>query len=572
MFDARIFALDLLHEKTDRDRQTFVGASQFSSPCTYCVAAALQYSYAQMQGHPHVQSEPNRYWLGAVIGTAVHGLFEERGALAVPTAVIEKKIYLGTLEGYGEIWSKPDFMHVDERALIDWKGLALDTYLPTPTGSTTMADVMPGDMLLGRDGKPVRVLNKSVVHNNDCYRLVFDDGTAVIADDEHLWEVSVGEVKRAKTVLMTSREIHERGVFSTFGQRDMRVLNTAALDLPEADLPIDPYVLGVWLGDGASANGCVTKPLRSLWEEISKRGYEVSDDHCRNIDRSETRTIYGLQTQLRELNLLNNKHIPVIYLRASYSQRLDLLRGLIDTDGYYNPTRKRVDMQTTQKWQAQAIYDLAVSFGWTCTINDIITTWQNGSKAAWSVSFSPHNEVVFLTRKPTNYVIAQGRSHRRIIKAITPVESVPTQCLEVDSTDHMYLCTRALLPTHNTTTRAKLRFLKEASNGTQPEAVELSALIAARYTFQKYLGQLMSYARGLVLLGHDIDTVSMVFVCRDGLTDDDVWAYTTAYDPDYAEKVFDRLVRLWEYVHSGQDINDLPSHSGCYECSTEGRV
>jgi len=243
-FNARDFALNLLKEPTSRDKQQFVGASQFSSPCTYCVAASLQYSYAQMQGHPHVPKEPNRYWLGAVIGTAVHGLFEERGALAVPTAVIEKKIYLGTLEGYGEIWSKPDFLHVDERICLDWK----------------------------------------------------------------------------------------------------------------------------------------------------------------------------------------------------------------------------------------------------------------------------------------------------------------------------------------TTTRAKLRFLKEASNGAQPEAVELSGLIAARYTFQKYLGQLMSYARGLVLLGYEIDTVSMVFVCRDGLTDDDVWAYTTAYDPDYAEKVFDRLVRLWEYVHSGQDINDLPSKSGCFECETEGRV
>jgi hypothetical protein len=121
-----------------------------------------------------------------------------------------------------------------------------------------------------------------------------------------------------------------------------------------------------------------------------------------------------------------------------------------------------------------------------------------------------------------------------------------------------------------TTDRTKLKFLKEASRS-KPAELEVSGLVAARYTFQKYLGQLMSYGRGLVLMGHPVKSVHMVFICRDGKTDDDVWAYDAPYDAAYAEKVWDRLTRLWTYVYAGNDINELPSHPGCYSCQTGGR-
>ena len=75
------------------------------------------------------------------------------------------------------------------------------------------------------------------------------------------------------------------------------------------------------------------------------------------------RTIFNLRTELNKLNLLNNKHIPTMYLLSSYEQRLDLLKGFMDADGYYNPTRKRFVMATTREHQADYLITLLATLG-----------------------------------------------------------------------------------------------------------------------------------------------------------------------------------------------------------------
>lgn len=229
----RELALKLLHEPTERDKQTFIGASSFGSPCSYCIAAELAMLKEGGQG---------KYWLGGVIGTAVHNLLEERAREMLSNVIIEEKIYLGTLEGYGEIYSKPDLVTLDDRRLIDWK----------------------------------------------------------------------------------------------------------------------------------------------------------------------------------------------------------------------------------------------------------------------------------------------------------------------------------------TSTREKIRWYKEARD-VDPSPRELSKVTDARFTLQKYLGQIMSYARGLWLAGIEVDVLTLTFICRDGLTDNDIWSIDFDYDPEYADKVWNRLVSIWEYVRDGKDIEEIPSHLNCYSCSVKGR-
>lgn len=114
--------LDLLKTPSDRDKQRKVGASQIGNPCDYCLARALQ-------GGP---SEPNRWWLGARIGSAIHAALEEEEFKhidrpmsyhfeALKDAKIEEKIVLGHIEGYGTISSKPDLALVGAQHLIDHK-------------------------------------------------------------------------------------------------------------------------------------------------------------------------------------------------------------------------------------------------------------------------------------------------------------------------------------------------------------------------------------------------------------------------------------------------------------------
>lgn len=95
----------------------------------------------------------------------------------------------------------------------------------------------------------------------------------------------------------------------------------------------------MWLGDGSAAAGRVTKPDIELFDLVSARGYSYSPPAGSDPAKCPTRTIYGLQKQLREAGLLGHKHIPDDYLRSSIGQRLDLIRGLMDTDGTWNRVR-----------------------------------------------------------------------------------------------------------------------------------------------------------------------------------------------------------------------------------------
>lgn len=117
-FRVKELAVGLLKQQTERDKQRKIGASQISEPCTYHLARSLT----------TFGDTPTKYWLGGVIGTAVHGLLEEREANPNLTefpelegCIIEEKIYLGELEDYGTINSKPDLVLTKGNHLIDWK-------------------------------------------------------------------------------------------------------------------------------------------------------------------------------------------------------------------------------------------------------------------------------------------------------------------------------------------------------------------------------------------------------------------------------------------------------------------
>lgn len=113
-------ALELLKEPTDRDKQVKIGASQFSSPCTYCVAEALITSYNAIHGDEREETSSNTYWLGAVIGTAIHAYLESREK-GNDNYLIETKVVIGELEDYGVIKSTLDLYVKSLNLVVDWK-------------------------------------------------------------------------------------------------------------------------------------------------------------------------------------------------------------------------------------------------------------------------------------------------------------------------------------------------------------------------------------------------------------------------------------------------------------------
>lgn len=340
----------------------------------------------------------------------------------------------------------------------DWKGLPLDTEIPTLDGWSTIADLQEGDIIFDKDGNPTKILHKSEIHHNPCYKITFDNGDTIVADHEHRWEISFSTAKNSKyhgeyrTQVMTTEEIanYLENLPEKRTSYDIpKIVNPRPLNLENKELPIDPYVLGCWLGDGSKQCGAITNETNNVLGEIQRRGYNLGDDISAE-DKTSTYTILGIYGKLKELNLINNKHIPDIYQRASYEQRLDLLRGLMDTDGYYNPKRKRFVMETSQEWQCYDFIKLLASLGIKSTKFDIIKKLNGKEFHEYSINFSTRGLNPFLMRnQEIEYPTRDACTYRNIDK-VELVETVPTQCLEVDSPSHTFLCTNKMIITHNT--------------------------------------------------------------------------------------------------------------------------
>ena len=385
--------------------------------------------------------------------------------------------------------------------LLDWKGLPLDTEIPTLEGWSTIKDVQEGDTIFDKDGNPTKILHKSEVHHNPCYKITFDNGDTIVADHEHRWEISFSTSKSSKyhgeykTQVMTTEEIATY-LDSISEKRTSynipRIVNPKPIKLENKELPIDPYVLGCWLGDGSKQCGAITNETNNVLEEIQRRGYALGDD-ISSEGSTPTYTILGIYGKLKKLNLINNKHIPIIYQRASYEQRLDLLRGLMDTDGYYNSKRKRFVMETSQDWQCYDFIKLLASLGIKATKFDIIKKLNGKEFHAYSINFSTRGLNPFLMRNQDIVYPTRDSCTYRNIDKVELVETVPTQCLEVDSPTHTFLCTNKMIVTHNTNKKIDLKgFYDSRTKKTTKMKFPLNTLEECNYSH--YNLQLSTYA------------------------------------------------------------------------------
>lgn len=355
------------------------------------------------------------------------------------------------------------------------KQLTLDTPLPTPTGWTTMGDVKVGDYVLDEMGKPTKVTYISPVRTLDTFAVTFSDGAVLHASGDHLWNtIDFKTISRYRNhhKITDYRELWDlsetrdtytlRDTVEHNGYRNHYIPINATLDLPEADLLIDPYVLGVWLGDGTSRAAALTlgESKRHIVDEFERRG--VSMTETPHEDRATTWTFahQGFLQAFRQLGVYQNKHIPDIYLRASKAQRLDLLRGLMDTDGFLvtssrgkSVTGVGIDLMNEQL--ARGVVELVRSLGTRCSIREG-RTYLNGRDVGtrYRMNFNPAFDP-FSSESPKSqgrhaFGAQQSRKTVRTIVSIEEVEAQPSRCIAVDNPRHLYLAGREMIPTHNT--------------------------------------------------------------------------------------------------------------------------
>lgn len=332
------------------------------------------------------------------------------------------------------------------------KDLALNTLIPTPNGFKKLEDLMIGDELFDENGNICNLTYKSEIYfNHNCYEITFQCGEKIIAGEEHWWVASTPyERWNNKETLYTTRELYEKHLQlqKNKKKRFISIKNTKPLKLNEKEYLIEPYLLGLWLGDGHSNGyGYSTNDLE-LIKEFEKNNFTVIKRKNRKYDY----TVKKLSPLLKKLNLINNKHIPKEYLRGSYNQRLSLIQGLMDTDG--NITKDGACEFTQKNYNViKGLQELLFTMGIETKINE---TWKKSQSMKekekyYRIKFRTTIPVFRLKRKLERIPkkIRNDRYSQSIID-IKPCEIVPTQCIGVDSESHLFLVGENFIPTHNT--------------------------------------------------------------------------------------------------------------------------
>lgn len=367
------------------------------------------------------------------------------------------------------------------------KLLSLNTLIPTPMGWSKMGELKVGDVVFDEQGRPCNVLAVYDEMPERAYRLRFSDGSEIVAGGEHQW-VTLTALDRKKLnrdggklpadwankPCITTDDIAETITCGSRGDRNHAIPLSRALELPELPLLIPPYILGVWLGDGSSACAEITchdndaPHYKSAFEALGEGfrlarrrhtdrpvgQYTIGERPAQRGDNGRMQPNGSIHSRLNALGLLHNKHIPVDYLRASFHQRLALLQGLMDTDGWIDPRTGTVEFTSVKRHLAEAVVELARSLGQKPVLKEGRATIDGRDcgpkfRVTWRATLP-----VFSLERKANLVRPLGkqglRHQHRILVAAEQVDIEPMRCITVDSPNSMYLAGEAMIPTHNT--------------------------------------------------------------------------------------------------------------------------
>ena len=331
-------------------------------------------------------------------------------------------------------------------------GKALEDSTPvlTTDGWKRHGDLRPGMFVYGRDGKPKRILAVTGSTEQDLFDVTFPEGRVLRATSGHLWSGRrrmhpKGDTSRweDRKMTLTTAELAKIAKTKANVTRPFKVWAHRPIELPETTLPIDPYILGFWLGDGRPAGGCIAKGaidrdhLLTLGHEIKSR-----EGMC-------TIVVDGLTTALRLAGLKGNKHIPETYLRASSGQRLALLQGLMDSDGYCNPKSGYIEFSNTNKGIVEGVLALLHLEGVAPKVTTAIGHYGDVQcKQYWRIQFRAERPMFRLQRKAAHQRLStERRDHRLSVIAVVPAGRGMAQCITVEGGE--YLAGKELTLTHN---------------------------------------------------------------------------------------------------------------------------
>jgi phosphate starvation-inducible PhoH-like protein len=389
-------------------------------------------------------------------------------------------------------------------AFMRGRALAWDSKLLTPNGWRKMGEIKVGDFVIGSDGKPTEVIGVYPQGKKPVYRLTMTDGASAVACAEHLWQVRTMEDKRRNKPARVLQTQEMLGNFRRNHQYRYELpLLSAPVEWDYRTVPVDPYALGLMLGDGCMSAKTSPSFATADAELVSSLSLSLSDMGLQirrktQIDYVLVNPLAGkggnkfepirnpLTQALRELSLSgtysSTKFIPEVYLYNSAEIRIALLQGLLDTDG--GPVTQegrtcRIQYVTTSERLKDDVVFLVRSLGG-------VAHWGRREAEGRKPGFARGREVLYrhdafvldirlpeqikpfrLQRKAKIYEQSGGGRPMRFIKNIELIGEQETQCISVAAMDSLYVTDDFIL-THNTLADAFI-ILDEAQNTTSEQ-------------------------------------------------------------------------------------------------------
>lgn len=432
------------------------------------------------------------------------------------------------------------------------KALGLDCDILTPNGYKKMRDIHIGDAVISGQGQATTVVGVYPQGVKPMYRFTFADHTTIDCSDEHLWAVNYHGAHGIRQEVLSANELYKCYKSKKNGRNYFKysIPTPIVSDIDNGQkLLIDPYLLGVLLGDGGLNGRCVNVCL-SEPDLVEKVSNIVNDDwdmkltstdglNYRIVHRGKITNQYSRNMTLRQaLNNLGlhckpiDKHIPKEYLYTSVENRILLLQGLYDTDGYTDKSGA-LNFDTSSPQLSNDFAFLVRSLGGIDMVTSSLGRYKKDD--SWiECNTTYHHRLIFrngimpctskkhLLRYNSDRV---GMYYRKIVD-ITPIAPVECQCIKVDADCHTFIAENVTV-THNTTTALD---------------------IVANY-------QHMENAKGVVYadLENTLDTVWATKLGVD-FDRDDIWILNPTNQG--AETIFEKLLQMIETDEIGLIVID----------------
>ena len=356
------------------------------------------------------------------------------------------------------------------------KALLNGTVVLTINGWKEIQLLTTNDLVAAEDGKFYRVLGVYPQGLKQIYEVVFSDNSIIKCSPDHLWtwQTSYQRLKTKQWSTWTTEQLASKPLQLANGHWDVYIPQPKPIDFPEKDLPLDPYLLGALLGDGSFADkGLIfTVAEEDIRDKVNQKllQYDCSLEYMRKYDyRISGKKGFGYNnTQdyvgatITSLGLRgtksDNKFIPFDYKFASVEQRLELLRGIIDTDGHCNGSNYEITLKSKQL--ILDIQWLCESLGATAVYSEkqsVCSNASGGSKdcgVVYRLYIKASSDILKLhssVSREKQWKKGQSSARRTIREVRLTNEFAEMTCISVDSPNHLFL-TEHCIPTHNTHT------------------------------------------------------------------------------------------------------------------------